>query len=513
MPLTDAVALDNFMPKASYVELRGGSTAHTASANTDILTEAGLDLLTETGDIVATEDVASTIVGAVKTLAPYNAPSGTNKLFAFTEAAIYDVSTSGTVGASLLARTDGKHQYLQFGDGTTNWLIACNGVDSPAYYNGTSFLAVTAVTSPALIGVTSSRLVVPMKFKGRLMFLERDSLTLWYLPAGVAGGTLLPFDVSADCKRGGFLMAGASWTRDAGEGQDDVLVLITSEGEALVYQGDNPSSSANWALVGSFYVGKPLGRRCLAQYGGDIIILTENGVFLISEALQSAVINYEQALSDKIIKAFTDAGRSYGSIFGWEATIYPAQQALIVNVPVAENGIHYQYVMNTQTKAWCRFTGWNAETFCVFNKELYFSNDGTVYKAWVGTADGTNAIPWYGKQAYSQHGVMGVKRPSIFRPYFRANGPVNYATGIDTDFDDQSVNGGSQVLASTSQPIWGQNVWGSGVWSGGDTTIKQWGSTATYPGFWLSGKIQGQTNNTRLQWMASDMVFEPGGVL
>ena len=33
---------------------------------------------------------------------------------------------------------------------------------------------------------------------------------------------------------------------------------------------------------------------------------------------------------------------------------------------------HEQYVMNTITKAWCRFTEWSAEDFAVFNGELYF---------------------------------------------------------------------------------------------------------------------------------------------
>ena len=514
MKPTDAIILDNFFPKASYVELRGGSQPHTAGAATDITTEAGLFIVTETGDLLVTEDTVSAISGNIKTLMVYNALNGTNKLLASTASGVYDVTNGGPVGGIVASRTDGKHQWVMFGDGTSNWLIACNdsAADKTLYFDGTTWTSVDNATSPALIGVDSRSLVAPIKHKGRLYFIERNSLSFWYLPAGVAGGTLTEFDLSADCKRGGFLMAGASWTRDAGDGQDDVLVLYTSEGEALVYQGNNPSSASNWSLIGSFYIGKPLGRRCLTQMGGELIVLCENGAFALSVALLTASFSNEKAMSDKIVRAFTEAARTYGDNFGWEATVYPAEQALIVNVPLSEDGTHHQYVMNTQTKAWGRFIGWNAETFCVFNKQLYFASGNVVYRAWTGFLDSTSAIDWYGKQAYSQFGYTGVKRPSMFRPHFLSNGNVSYASAIDVDFDETNI-AGPTVTASSSQPLWGQMVWGNFIWGGGSSVVHQWGTAATHPGYWLSGKIKGQSVNSRLQWMASDMIYEQGAGL
>ncbi len=514
MSPNDAIILDNWFPRASYVELRGGYTPHTTGSSTVLTTEDGLGILTESGDLLATEDTVTTISGTIKTLMTYNALDGlSNKLIAITQSNVYDITNGGPVGGSVAVRTDGKHQWTMFGDGTNQWLIACNGQDKPLYFNGTTWTAVDSGTSPALTGVTSTELVAPIKHKGRLYFIRRNSLVLYYLSAGVAGGALTAFDLSADCKRGGYLMAGASWTRDAGDGQDDVLVLVTSEGEALVYQGNNPSSAANWALIGSFYIGTPLGRRCLSQYGGELIVLTENGAFAISAALLTASVTTEKALSDKIVRAFTEAARVYGDTFGWEATVFPAQQALIVNVPIQEDGTHYQYVMNTQTKSWSRFTGWPAETFCVFERELYFASGGVVYKAWDGFVDNTSTITWYGKQAYSQFGYTGLKRPGMFRPHFITNGGVNYSAAIDTDFDESNLNAGNLVAAITSQPIWGQMTWGSFIWAGSDIAIHSWGTTSQHPGHWLSGKIKGSSNNARLQWMASDLIYETGSGL
>ena len=267
MKPSDAIALENWFPRTSYCEIRGGYADH-----------------------------ATGMTGNGKTLMVHNGIGGTNKMFCTTASGTYEVTSAGAVGASVLTRTNGKHQWTMFGDGTNNWLIGCNGVDEPAYYDGTTWTAVTGATSPALTGVTTTTLVQPLMFKGRLMFIQVNTLSFWYLTAGAAGGALTEFDLSGEFKRGGYLQAIGRWTRDAGDGQDDVFVAVSSEGEAVIYQGTNPSAANTWAKIGSFYVGRPLGRRCLTQYGGDLIILTENGVFPLSAAMQSASIDYKLAV-------------------------------------------------------------------------------------------------------------------------------------------------------------------------------------------------------------------------
>jgi hypothetical protein len=516
MPITDAVALDNFMPKASFVELRGGYVSHVASAGGDLLSEAGSDLTTETGEFLATEDTVTNILGTVKTLAVYNALTGNNQLFAMTEQGVFNITTPGTAGSNLIARTNGKHQYVIFGDGTSQWLIAVNGVDDPLYYQGTSWQTVDETTSPALTGFPTNavdQFISVNAFKQRLFFIPKNSLTFYYLPPSVAGGALLAFDLSSQCKRGGYLMAMGSWTRDAGDGQDDVAVFVTSEGEAIVYQGDNPSQANSWSKIGAFFVGRPLGRRCLMQLGGDLLILTENGAFPLSTAMQSAIIDYRYAISSKIERAFTDAARGTSAVFGWEAVLYPAQQALIVNVPIAEDGLHYQYVMNTLTKAWCRFLAWNAETFAIFNRELYFARGNGVFRAWTGSVDGTDIIEFYGKQAFTDCGQPNnVKAVKFFRPFFSVNGSLNYSTDVDLDFQDDAMVGTTQA-PSLGVATWGTSQWGTARWGGTLPTLKQWTSVAKFPGFYVSGKVKGATNSVSVQWMASSLSYEVGGML
>lgn len=484
MKPTDAIVLNNWFPRTSYVEIRGGYAGH-----------------------------ATGMTGNGKTLIAYNRMAGTNQMFCTTSFGIFNVTSSGAVGASVLARTNGKHQWTMFGDGTSNWMIACNGVDAPAYYDGTTWTAVTGATSPALTGVTSSTLVQPLMFKGRLMFIQTGTLDFWYLASGAAGGALTRFSLAGEFKRGGFLQAIGSWTRDAGDGQDDVFVAVSSEGEAVIYQGTNPSAAATWAKIGTYYIGKPLGRRCLTQFGGDLIVLTENGAFPLSAALQSATIDYKLALSFKIENAFTDAARTYGSTFGWKTTLFPAYGAMIVNVPTTEDGVHEQYVMNTITKAWCKFTKWDAEDFAVFNGELYFTTGTTVKKAWTGAIDGADNIEAYGKTAFSYFGKNSQqKRFTMFRPVLAVNGNLNFLTDIDVDFQDTEIEG-SATYTVVNGSLWDAALWDAAFWAAGLEIVKNWTSPDANVGFSASGKIKIATNSLTVQWVSSDYIYESGGIL
>ena len=59
---------------------------------------------------------------------------------------------------------------------------------------------------------------------------------------------------------------------------------MSSGGDVVVYQGIDPMA-ADFTLVGRYYVGKPLGRRCMCRYGSDLLILTAEGLIPMSRLL------------------------------------------------------------------------------------------------------------------------------------------------------------------------------------------------------------------------------------
>jgi len=484
MKPTEAIILNNWFPRPSYVEIRGGSSSH-----------------------------ATGMTGNGKTLAVHNGISGTNKMFCATASGVYDVTSAGAVGSSVASRTDGKHQHLMFGDGTNNWLIMVNGVDKPLYYDGSTWTAIDGASSPALTGVTTTELIGLAIHKGRLIFIQKNTLSFWYLAAGAAGGALTEFDLSGVAQMGGYLMAAQSWTVDSGSGPDDRMTFITSEGEVIVYQGTNPSSASTWALVGVYVLGKPIGRRCMTKVGSDVIILTQNGVFSLATVLQETGVNYAMAVSKKIENLFNEASRTYGSNFGWNMTLLPDQSAFIVNVPMTEDGEHIQYVMNTITKAWCKFTGWDAEHFAVLNSDLYYCDGTAVIKAWSGVSDQGANIEAYGKTAFNYFGSQGrLKKFRLFRPVLSVNGSVGFLIDIDVDFEDNEITGLASYTV-TSGAVWDTALWGESYWASGLQVVKEWASPEEWLGYSAAGKIKLATNTLTVQWLSCDYVYEYGGVL
>lgn len=476
----DAIKLLNWFPTTTDLVIRGGHADH-----------------------------ATGITGVTKTLAIHNSMSGTNKMFAATDSGIYDASSAGAVGASAATSTDGYWQTTNFGDGTNNWLIMVNGVDKPNYYNGSAWTAVDAVSTPALTGLTTTSIANVFAHKGRLFFIEKNSLSFWYLAAGAAGGALTEFDLSSIATRGGYLLAGGTWSVDSGSGPDDRAVFVTSEGEVIVYEGTNPSSSTTWAKVGTYFLGKPRGRRCLVQIGGDLVIITENGAYPLSAILQSQVVDLKLAISDKIVNAFNEASRTYGANVGWEGVFYPARSALIFNIPTVEDSEAKQYVMNTITKAWCEFDSWDASCFAVFNGDLYFGTTSAVQKAWTGTSDDGLNIIAEAKEAFSKYGVDSQKRCTLYRPILQVNGSISYLTGMDVDFKDTAISGTSEYTV-TSGSQWDVDDWDDAFWAANLDIVRQWQSPKENLGTWFAGKIKISTNQLEVHWLATDAMFELG---
>lgn len=484
MKPTEAVVLDNWYPTPAYCEIRGGSSSH-----------------------------ATGMTGTGKTLMVYNGLNGTSKMFCATASGVYDVSSAGAVGAAVAARTSGKHQHVMFGDGTNQYLIMCNDADKPLYYDGTTWTAVDAASSPALTGVTTTNLIAPFIFKGRLNFIEKNTLKFWYLAAGAAGGALTAFDLSGVAQRGGYLMAAHSWTVDAGDGVDDRLVFITSMGEVIVYQGTNPSSASTWALVGVYLIGAPLGRNCIFPYASELIFLTKQGAFPLSTVLNSSGFDLSKAVTRKVQNAFNEAAVSYGGIYGWKAIHYPEQSAVIVNVPLVEGGEHHQYVMNTLNNSWCRFKGWDAEDFAIFNGELYYCQSTKVIKAWSGASDQGANVEAYAKTAFSYFGSRGQQKDfKMFRPVLAVNGSLNFLIDLDIDFSDTDIVGTAAYTVAGSG-VWDTANWDDAYWASGFQIIKNWQSPSAWTGYSASGKIKIATNSLTVQWISVDYVYEVGNGL
>jgi len=327
MPPQDAITLENLFPTVSNVVLRGGST-----------------------------DYATGMSGSVETLMVYSGGS-TDKLFAIdaTGKSIYNVTAGGSVGApDVSGLNNARWEYANISTPGGNFLECVNGIDDLQLYDGTTWTTINSGSSPAITGVATADLTNILLFKNRLWFIQKDTLKAWYLPTQSIAGAAQPFDLSSVATKGGYLVAMGAWTVDGGYGMDDNLVFITSNGEVMVYRGTDPASAATWAEVGVWALGSPVGKRCMLKWAGDLLIITQDGLLPMAQALQSSRLDPRVALSDKIQLAISQAISIYGNNFGWQPVYYPKQNAVFVNVPISV-GQQQQYAMNTVTTAWCSF--------------------------------------------------------------------------------------------------------------------------------------------------------------
>lgn len=479
MPADSAVALENFFPRQSDVALRRGRSSFCTGVGS----------------------------GAVDTVMEYAGPS-TSKLFAASSSVIYDV-TSGTASSSQTGLSNGRWQHTMFATSGGNFMFCVNGEDAPRYYDGSSW------TTPTLSGVTATSIVGLMAHQRRLFFIFNNSTEFGYLAVTSIAGAVSTFDIGPLMKKGGYLVAAGSWTRDGGDGSsDDLACFFSSEGEVVIYSGNDPSTASSWSYVGTFNIGKPIGRRCVFRVGADLVVITQDGAIPMSQVLGTDRVQVQtKAASGNIQNAWLAATRSYGSNFGWQSIFYPQGQYALFNVPLTSTTAH-QYVVNTETGGWCKFTGQNMASWSLFNGDLYAGaqDGGIVYKMDTGTSDAGSNITGIIKPAFSYFGRKGVRKLfTMCRPLFTVNGALAVAIDLNVDFSD---------IAPTSVPtspalgasLWDDALWDDGMWTDDAASLNP-PITVYGVGDCAAPVIKCATNSLTVSMSAYDMVWQEGGFL
>lgn len=408
----DAVIMDNWIPRAGYVEIRRGSVAWASG-----LSDPTESLMVYRGD-----------------------PSGGDQLFAVSGGDIYDATAEGAVGSPVKSGlTSNRLQYTNFANDGGAWISAVNGEDDPLLYDGTTWTNPTITGSSGSLTLVPATLVDVMVHKRRLMYAEKDSLRVWYLDLNAIQGTASLLDLGPVFQMGGALACMGTWSLDGGAGQDDFAVYMTTEGEVAIYQGTDPSDANYWSLVGVFAVGKPIGRRALFKFGGDLLIVTTNGVLPLSQALRFERAQENQvAITARIQDAWAEATANYSGLFGWQGIAYQQGQLAIYNVPTSELSTSVQFVQNLQTGAWCRFTGLDAFCWEVTDTAIFFGGADAVYRWDRGITDAGADLVCDLKSAFNYFGRRGTQKQfTMLRPIINATSDVQPAIEMLTNFEER----------------------------------------------------------------------------
>lgn len=478
MPPLDAVLMDNFTAEESGVFLRGGDTSF-----------------------------ATGMSGAVKMLIEYVSPTD-NQLLAASDGNVYNI----TDGTPVLIKTGFTNAVWQTANFNTFTFFA-NGSDTVQRYNGIT------LTDSTFTGVNLFELINVTAVRNRVWFVRIDSGEAYYGPLAGVSGALTLFNIG-EVARAGFLVKVDTWSRDAGDGMDDLTVFIMSTGQHLVYTGD-PAST--FSLVGSYKAPKPIGLRCTTNIGGELIVITEGGYFTMAQIMEGQ-IGPQDALSSKIRFAVSDAVGDGGSFDGWSVTLTDDNRKLIFNVPKTGSTFN-QHVFNTVTKAWGRWL--DRETFSItsFLGDLYggFSG-GNVFRLEDGQVDESRAsanIKGFAIQAFNTLNTIapGVKNKQItmIQPFIEGTGNINCTIALLVDYAVKTLTSNLNLL-NPGGVAWADlgdtEEWDKWLlrWGDGGGGVSNLTLSAEALGSAFAVALDADTDKT-MRWYSTNLTIRPGGIV
>jgi len=379
-PMT-AIRLENLIPRALGVQLRRGY----------LRWQSNLD-------------------GEVRSFLKYQAPNGTEELFAATsEGKIYDVTlplpsvtVPVPVATVINGAPPGEWTSLNFVTGAgVHVLVAVNPGGGYWIYDGANFIQITlGAGANQVSNIDPDTFVFVTVFRNRLWFLTENSASAWYLPLGVYFGAAIEFPFGPMLPNGGALAALVNWTYDGSGGDgagtsgggtmNSQLVVISEQGDVLVYgHADAVNPTLFQGVEGRWYVGRvPVGRRFFSTYMADVIILSERGMCFMSELMRGqgffTNVGNAQAINSSLAG---EISRSLDTRY-WEVVFLPSQQMVVIN-RAEINVENLQWVYEVNNRAFAMLRGIPMLTLAQLGSRVYTGDlDGRVWQAFEGNSDG-----------------------------------------------------------------------------------------------------------------------------
>jgi hypothetical protein len=397
-----------------------------------------------------------------------------------------------------------------------------------------------------ITGVDTSDLSHVNVYRSRLYFVERGTFSVWYPPVDSLGGAATEFALNGIFLKGGSLLFSATWSLDAGDGVDDKIVFITTEGEAAVYEGSYPGDSNSWSLVGRYDLAPPMGKNAVMRAGGELLIATMEGIIPISAAITRDAAALSLAAITKTIEPEWKKEVAARSNLPWDMLKWPSHNMAIVALPTeASSGLPgggfdsgfdvgfttdaaipstigpapYCFVVNVQTGGWTKYTNWNTRSLGLFDDWAYFGTaDGTVMKAEVSGSD--DGLP-YECVVVWQFDHLGDIGPTHLvqqlRTTFLASVPFTPRASVSTNYVIKLPAAPPAAANNPSGSEWDVGLWDVAVWDaqGLKHVTTRW-TSAGKEGFCIAPQVQvtcGQLLAPDAELISIEVTFEHGGLV
>ena len=441
-----ALVLENGFPLSNAVRVRGGTAKYATVSAT----------------------------GAATSLWRYSNAFG-EQMFAATNDSVFDISSIADADAiptaAVTGQTSGYYSVAQIGTAGGDYQFCCNGTDDPLLYDGSTFTAINGASTPAITfssgSATTASLSAVWTYANRAWFVEGGSMNAWYLPIDSIGGVANSVSLAGVFSQGGELLFGTRWSLDSGAGLDDKCIFVSTRGEVAVYEGSDPSSADSWGLVGVYQLSPPLGKNAYVQIGGEVMILTGDGMVPISQATQRDAAQLSLAAISKPIELDWKAAAAARISKAWEAVKWPAGNMLVVTQPIAAAGQTAEcLVCNIETGAWGKYTAHDTECITEYRGRVYFGTSGGLVKQMeTGGSDDGEPYTFVYVGHFDHLGNPGqIKTATMARAIFRASHPFNYTVSASVNYT-VSLPAAPSSVADFTTDTWDVGEWDVAQWS------------------------------------------------
>ncbi len=323
-----------------------------------------------------------------------NLQNGTTKILCCSVTGrTYDITAGGVGGTDL---SNGSTRNVYSGIGTyinyknRIYIKDCNAVNNVWYWDG----AAASLLPAAFVGPggDDKLLVNPQTYKNRMYFCGTD-LSCWFSDVDAVTGALHQYDFQSVFKLGGKLLFVGGTTR-VGQINQQYFVAISSLGEILLYQGDSPLS-ATWSLIGTFNMPTPVGYRSFFYWGKDLVIITYQGLILLSDVLAGGdIVFLSDKINDQFVAAFAPIVPFSSDALLIMGIFAPLQNMIIITMgAIGETSTFVHFVMSTITRGWWKFSGIDGYHFAnTPTATLCCGQFGSAYTCFNGYTDFLNNV-------------------------------------------------------------------------------------------------------------------------
>lgn len=455
-----------------------------------------------------------------------------HRLFAVTNEGIWNVTDSAGTPVLMQAFTNttdeaGYGVYTHYvGNNEADVLFYADSLNGLYQYDaGTdTWSRPTGITGPVLEDVNFI-----VSHKQRLWLIEENSTKAWYLAPGAIAGAATEFFFGAKFRHGGNLVGLYNWTIDGGAGVDDYLVSVSSTGDILPYQGDDPATTA-WTLVGTYFVGKvPRGGNIGSEHGGELYIMSSYGLVSMTnllkglETVASGASADSNGISSKISQFIRTQMKRTIDEYGWAVRVIPSEGGILISTPLEYAREPIQYFYNIATSSWGMWRGLPIQAFDTWNNNVVIGlDDNRVGFMDVDLddvkltppAEGGNGVPieWSILSSFSPLDNPALyKRVKLIRPDFLSVYEPDYM--VSARYDYSLLEAGLFAPVFFDDPgLWDTGLWDSALWgsetNGNFTSVQGAWGTGRYVAITMKGRSKATT-----RFVGWDIIYDVGGPL